>query len=75
MKQATYTFYELPVVQDSFPGTVKHSLAKAFNILPTWYRRKVDRIRLAELSPDLRLDAGMTEAQWRNEVTKPFWEE
>ena len=75
MKQATYTFYEMSTVQDSFAGVVKHSLARVFNTLPTWYRRKVDRISLAELSPGLRLDVGMTEKQWFNEVSKPFWKE
>ena len=74
MKQATYTFYEMPTVQDSFPGVVKHLLARVINILPTWYRRKTDRISLAKLSPRLRLDAGMTEVQWFNEISKPFWE-
>ena len=74
MKQATYTFYEMSTVQDSFPGVVKHLLARVFNILPTWYRRKVDHIRLAEPSPQLRVETGMTEAQWFNEISKPFWE-
>ena len=73
MKQATYTFFEMSTVQDSYPGVVKLLLARVFNILPTWYRRKVDRIRLAELSPQLRVDTGMTEAQWFNEISKPFW--
>ena len=74
MKQATYTFYDMSTVQNSFPGVVKHSLAKVFKILPTWYRRKEDRIKLAKLSPKLRLDAGITETQWFNEISKPFWE-
>ena len=74
MKQATCTFYEMSTAQDSFPGVVKKLLARVFNMLPTWYQRKVDRIRLAGLSPRLRVDAGIAEVRWFNEISKPFWE-
>jgi len=73
MKQATYTYYEMTGDQEYWPQFAKRFLARILNMPSTWNRRKMDRTRLAELSPRLRLDVGMTEAQWFKEISKPFW--
>ena len=74
MKQATDTYFDMTGDQEYWPQVAKRVLARVLDMPPTWYRRKADRIRLAELSPESRLDVGMTEAQWLNEFSKPFWE-
>ncbi len=74
MKQATYTYFDITGDQEYWPQVAKRLLARVLDMPSTWYRRKADRTRLTELSPRLRLDAGMTDAQWLNEISKPFWE-
>jgi uncharacterized protein YjiS (DUF1127 family) len=59
--------------QEYWPQVAKRFLARVLAMPATGYRRKVDRIHLSELSPRLREDAGMTEAQWLAEINKPFW--
>ncbi len=73
MKQATYTYFEMAGAQEFSPQVAKRFLAKVLDMPATWYRRKTDRTRLSGLSPRLREDVGMTEAQWFAEINKPFW--
>jgi len=72
MKQATYTYFDMTGDQEYWPQVAKRFLAKVLDMPATWCRRKEDRTRLSELSPRLREDVGMTEAQWLNEISKPF---
>ena len=62
MKQATYTYIDMTGTQEFLLHVAKRFFTKALSIPVIWHRRKVDRIRLAELSPQLRVDTGMTEA-------------
>ena len=73
MKQATYTYIDMTGTQEFVPHVAKRFFTKVFGILFIWHRRKVDLIRLSELSPRQRIDAGMSEAQWFDEINKPFW--
>ena len=74
MKQATYTYFDMTGAQEFWPQVAKRYLARAVDMPITWYRRKMDRIHMSELSPRLREDVDMTETQWFNEISKPFWE-
>ena len=75
MKQATYTYFDMTRAQEFWPQVAKRYLAKVLDVPTTWYRRKMDRTSLSELSPRLRLDAGITDTQWFDEINKPFWKE
>ncbi len=74
MNKATYTYIDMTGTQEFLLHVAKRFFIKALGIPAIWHRREVDRIRLSELSPRLRVDTGMTEAQWFNEISKPFWE-
>ena len=74
MKQATYTYFDMTGDQEYWPQIAKRFLARVLDMPSTWCRRKADRTWLAELSPRLCLDVGITEEQWLNEISKPFWE-
>jgi uncharacterized protein YjiS (DUF1127 family) len=73
MKQATYTYFDMTGTQEFWPHAAKRFLARVLDMPITGYRRKVERIHLSELSPRLREDTGMTEAQWLADINKPFW--
>ena len=73
MKQATYTYIDMTGTQELVLHVAKRFFTKVLGILFIWHRRKVDRIRLSELLPQQRLDAGICEAQWFYEINKPFW--
>jgi uncharacterized protein YjiS (DUF1127 family) len=74
MKQATCTYIDMTGTQDFLLHVAKRFFTKVLGIPGIWHRRKVDLIELSELSPQLRLDAGISEAQWFYEINKPFWE-
>ena len=51
MKQATYTYFDMTGAQEFWPQVAKRYLARAVDMPTTWYRRKMDRIHMSELSP------------------------
>ncbi len=46
---------------------------RMFSTLMLWQRRIVSRSQLARLDTRLLADAGISEAQRQNELSKPFW--
>ena len=46
---------------------------RMFSTLMLWQRRIVSRSQLARLDARLLADAGISEAQRQNELSKPFW--
>jgi len=68
MKQATCTYIDMTGTREFLPQVAKRFFSKVLGIPVIWHRRKVDLIRLSELSPQLRLDAGISEAQWLCEI-------
>jgi len=73
MKQLTYQEINLPAVKAFGTGAIEVSLANVAAILRRWRRRSAERRRLAVLSVHLLEDAGLTEAQRYEEISKPFW--
>ena len=73
MKQLTYQDIELPTGKASGAHGIDISIANVAAILRRWHRRSEQRRRLAGLSIRLLDDAGITEAQRFEEISKPFW--
>ena len=46
---------------------------RMFSTLMLWQRRIISRSQLARLDARLLADAGISEAQRQNELSKPFW--
>ena len=74
MKQLIYfpNIYP-PAGEASAVDAVEKSFAKVVANLRRWHRRSAQRRQLAVLSVRLLDDAGITEAQRLEEISKPFW--
>lgn len=74
MKQLIYfpNIYS-PAGEASAVDAVEKSFAKVGATLRRWRRRSAQRRQLAALSVRLLEDAGITEAQRFEEISKPFW--
>jgi len=73
MKQLTYQDIDLPTGKASSADAIDTSIANVEATLRRWHRRSEQRRRLAGLSIRLLDDAGITEAQRFEEISKPFW--
>ncbi len=74
MKQLIYfpNIYP-PRGEASAVDAIEKSIVKLAASLRRWYRRSVQRRRLAGLPIRLLEDMGITEAQRFEEISKPFW--
>lgn len=73
MKHLTYQDINLPTGKASGADAIEISIANVAATLRRWHRRSEQRRRLAGLSIRLLDDAGITEAQRFEEISKPFW--
>ena len=73
MKQASLQIFNPPAGTEfgaTAPGDV---VARMLATLRCWHQRSVQRDRLARLAHYRLDDIGLTEAQRRAEISKPFW--
>ena len=69
-----YANFPSDSAQELWSAGTKQTLARVFNTMHTWNHRSKSRISLAQLSPRLLDDAGITEEQRQHEINKSFWE-
>ncbi len=74
MKQATYTYFQIPTAREPLPSVARQILARFSDTVQTWYQRSKTRARLTELTPRLLRDVGISEDQRLREINKFFWE-
>jgi len=69
-----YANFPIDNVQELWSAGTKQTLAFVFSTMHTWNHRSESRASLAQLSPRLLDDAGITEEQRQHEINKSFWE-
>jgi len=73
MKQNSYTFYHPYSGEIALSAAINAFFSRTVMTLRTWNKRIEQRNALANLSPRLLVDTGISEAQRLAEVNKPFW--
>ena len=75
MKYATPEAYEYGRAAASLAETLSSAASHFFAIVKTWRQRSRTRAQLAEASPEILDDIGLTRFQAIVESEKRFWEE